>query len=322
MIGKNGFARTLLNGAAVVSMALFLAGCLSSGSGSDVEPTKDDEPTPTNQTTYEGYGARATATVSTDANGDATSVDNVANDGPRSLSVTTTVDASNGDLKQLDADYGPGVKTRSFQDNCTTTATTGSCENSSEGETIEFGNLNFSADQGYQYLSVGEWDKDVPKNATSAPADIIVGVVGEKTPAASMPTVGTATYAGHANIFAARNGSGDTSVEVTGKATYNADFDNGTITGAFDNFKEGSYGDYASSSANAVPGHIDMNARISGGDITDGALSGNLNGLNVTGSAKGAFFGSNAQELGGALTIEDTDGQGYKGAGTFVGKRQ
>ena len=97
--------------------------------------------------------------------------------------------------------------------------------------------------------------------------------MGNRTPVSAVPATGTANYVGravHVN-FTNNDDSSD------GISNFNVNFSNKTITGTItDNDIQG--------------GKVDLRATISGNTFT-----GNHNGTETT----GAFYGANAQELGG-----------------------
>lgn len=156
-----------------------------------------------------------------------------------------------------------------------------------------------------------------------------VFVAGYETPAADVPTTGTATYSGLAQgaiYFPVALGSGGNlcncgSVGVTGNAAFNADFGTRNLTGSLTGMLATStsvvgafdpWNDVAFSSTIAG-NRFSGAAWVTSVPPGDGSL-----GANAAGTLEGKFFGPGAREAGAVWTLFD----GVKAAiGTFTGKR-
>lgn len=156
-----------------------------------------------------------------------------------------------------------------------------------------------------------------------------VFVVGYETPAADVPTTGTATYSGLAHgavYFPVAQGSGGTNcncaeVWVTGNAAFTANFGTRSLAGSLTGmtvphpWEDGvfiAWNDVAFSSA--IVGN-----RFSGTSwVTSAPISYVSLGANANGTVEGKFFGPGAREAGAVWTLFD----GVNAAiGTFAGKR-
>lgn len=133
-------------------------------------------------------------------------------------------------------------------------------------------------------------------------------VTGYQTPAGSVPTSGTATYAGSVVglVFRPQAGqpNGIGSSQLRGNATLQANFGSGAITGSLTNMMAGLL------SWNSVS----LLGAISGGQFsgTSAATSAPGNSWSLGGSAAGTFaglfFGPTAEELGAVWTLSDGTG--------------
>lgn len=166
------------------------------------------------------------------------------------------------------------------------------------------------------------WDYDDSVGRTG------VFVIGYETPAAAMPTTGTATYAGLVQGTVFHAGTSDAThcrcdlTPLSGNAGFTADFGTRSLTGSMHitidlnpwdlNAPTGPWNDVAFSaiiSSNRFSG----DSRVT--SVPGGAAS--LAG-NATGTIEGKFFGPAAQEAGAVWTLFD----GTRAAiGTLTGKR-
>jgi len=119
-----------------------------------------------------------------------------------------------------------------------------------------------------------------------------------------VPTSGSATYNGRA--WGHLNESGNFTT-VSGDATLNANFGSRTLNGNFTDMRRADGSSWLNSA--------NVNAGWSGGQ---NAIHGTVSGGGMNGNVNGAFFGPNAQEVGGNWTLE---GGATKAAGAFAGKR-
>lgn len=109
---------------------------------------------------------------------------------------------------------------------------------------------------------------------------------GQKTPAANVPTTGTATYTGQ-SVY---DCDGCNDQIITGTSTFNVDFAAKTLTGTVSNNRA----------------NVALTANISGNNFTGTAADGTV--------TNGAFFGTNAEELAGVYKNAARDFGGAFGA--------
>ena len=148
-------------------------------------------------------------------------------------------------------------------------------------------------------------------------------VHGSRTPAAAMPTVGSATYRGEAfaQVWepAPASASVRDSLTYSGSLNLTADFAAGSIAGRIDNLRRGTtFGNDFS----AVSGQF----TIDNGAIQGNALSGDLSGSDLTnevrftGNVQGAFYGPAAEEAAGVMEATGDDNTLLHGR--FIGRKQ
>ena len=142
-------------------------------------------------------------------------------------------------------------------------------------------------------------------------------VDGSRTPAATMPTSGNASYSGIVSGFAVPTDDAlyPNDERYDGRAMLTADFGAGSVSGTFDDFVRGSDG-------SAAAGAMTFNATVSGNTLSasDLAGSGGLAGF-ANGSVAGAFYGPGAAEVGGVFEAADA-GNANLISGWFGGDRQ
>ena len=193
-----------------------------------------------------------------------------------------------------------------------------------EADTFDDANLDWTR-AGY-WSTGGVWDYHEDEIRHRG-----VFVTGYETPAAAMPTIGTATYSGKAQgsvFYPATASSGALlcncgEVGVSGTATFTADFANRTLVGALTNMwaggdpwnddpNGGSWNNVAFSSTIVGSG-------FSGTASVTSAPSGLYSlGPSATGTVEGRFFGPGAEEAGAVWTLFD----GTRSAiGTLTGSR-
>jgi hypothetical protein len=313
-----GFLRKSVSAFAIVIMAAGLSGCLGSSSGNPLIDDGGPQVTPTGggntggsggsrTSVSTGFGVKAAGKMSTNSEGDPTYLSqDTTTHGPANLMATVTEDA-NGDVSRITVSYDDGAQTGVY-----------TSADKVEGRTGEYRKngtrLKYKTYDGYNYLAVGRWEKKVPNNASNSEFWIVKGVVGELTD--NMPTKGQARYTGGGSIEAVVTGdhgkiTDDLSAEF--KAGFTADFNNGTVTGGFS--------DFHNDDGNPISGGINL----SNGKITDNSFKGNLTGdikghqLDASRSKlKGGFFGPNAEEMGGVMTVKVPKGIG---TGSFIAKQ-
>ena len=172
---------------------------------------------------------------------------------------------------------------------------------------------------GYWATGGGWWDYDDEVGRRSA------FVFGYETPAAAMPASGTATYAGTAEgaVFSPGTGSGSTHCacviyEVSGDASFTADFGARTLSGSLTNMSVPIGWDFESRAWNDV----DFTAAIAGNGFSGSTRVTNAPaesmGANAAGTLEGKFFGPSAQEAGAVWTLHDGTNSAM---GTLSGKR-
>jgi hypothetical protein len=172
------------------------------------------------------------------------------------------------------------------------------------------------------YLRFGSWAIQNSAGAMTAGAPVFGGY---ETPAANMPTTGTATYAGdmEGNV-SFLSGNARVLGEVEGKAAISANFATNSLTGSVTgteiyaelpggNDRSGAWNDFtvtATLSGNGFAGATAVsNAPGGAGTLNAGAA----------GTVSGTFFGPNANEIGAIWTLSDG---ATTAVGTIVGMKQ
>ncbi len=170
------------------------------------------------------------------------------------------------------------------------------------------------------YATYGVWDQETATDLLSFGA--FAG--GVQTPVAQVPSTGTATYIGNvagAAFNLPTSASSVTSVAFTGTATFNADFAQHAVTGAFTGLSAtnrqsgaalGTMSDIALSAGNIAGAAFTGSAAAM---ATSGSVV-NLNGM--TGRFGGEFFGPNAAEVAGTAALA---GNGASLIAAFGAKR-
>ncbi len=153
------------------------------------------------------------------------------------------------------------------------------------------------------WTTYGFWTSQ--QYGTGAPTITSAFVTGYRTPTASVPTSGTATYTGSVEgrlMSANANSYLGVGVDwLSGDATLQADFASGDISGNLTNMT-GPGGAWNS---------VSLLGAISGGDFTGTTAATTSPGTvgsmssSATGTFAGAFFGPSAQELGAVWTLHD-----------------
>ena len=171
-------------------------------------------------------------------------------------------------------------------------------------------------DIGYSYVAMGEWSwKMVDLNGAvvlgSDSGDLLF-VNGDRTPASGIPVSGTATYDAHSLVLLSSNGTPGIPFTLT------ADFGQRTMSTLID--QDYRYDPTRSSSDDPILGiHVNGSAPFSNDGSFDIPLSGTANySYNnspttpptepVTGTMDGAFFGPQAQQVGGAFALQRSGG--------------
>jgi hypothetical protein len=155
------------------------------------------------------------------------------------------------------------------------------------------------------WTSYGFWDVHASANYTST-----AFVTGYATPAAAVPTSGTASYTGSVVGEAFHpDGAGIDGVnfyQLAGNASLQANFGTASITGNLTNMTTKSFeGDVSPWNSVSLLGSISGGQFSGTSAVTSApANSGSLSAA-ATGTFAGMFFGPNAQELGAVWTLFD-----------------
>lgn len=159
--------------------------------------------------------------------------------------------------------------------------------------------------RGLSYVLLGEWALPTWGGNKSGAAFVF----GYSTPAAAMPSTGTATFSGMATANVLKPSGGTIKgTDVWGDANLSVNFSSGTLTGAFTNMKtpdgfggsmpwnDVSVGASIAAGTNSFSG----STAASSSPNTMFSLSGS-----ATGHIDGAFFGPNAENLGAVWSLSD-----------------
>lgn len=171
---------------------------------------------------------------------------------------------------------------------------------------------------GWNYQSYGVWISGRGTGAGTAGA----ASVGALTQAGNIPTVGSATFRGtSAGIYVGPQGN-----YLITTAFMNADvsFANRTVNLSTINTSAASAASIINGSFGTSTPALNISGSLSyapGTNSISGAVTtaGSSNGTPMTGTAKGAFFGPNANEIGGTFGVKGTGMETF--AGGFGGKR-
>lgn len=185
---------------------------------------------------------------------------------------------------------------------------------------------------GNAYVAMGEWASSVVTPGVAPSIDLLFAN-GERTPSASIPVSGTATYDAHTlSLLSPCYDSACPGLFFT----LTADFGLRTIATRIDqDYQHYSdamgYGETAIRNAAILGIHVDGSAPFSNDGYFEIPLSGTVNFSatnalttppteSVTGSMNGAFFGPHAEEIGGTFSLDRAAGPPIKDA--FVGHQQ
>ena len=171
-----------------------------------------------------------------------------------------------------------------------------------------------------KYSSVAIWSHNRYANAESD--EWVFGtwghvIHGSRTPSASIPATGGATYTGFAGAYEWEPSPVSASVLNTpyyeGSLSLRADFTAGTVEGEISNLRRRPM---TGSPFAPVSGQF----AIGNGEISGNALSGELSGLGYSGEIRGAFYGPAAEEAAGVMEATDADDKMLHG--WFRGRKQ
>jgi hypothetical protein len=189
-----------------------------------------------------------------------------------------------------------------------------STQTTTEIQSTSDGKLSLTT-YGLSYVTFGTWALQLSNLGTTSDAGSYMA--GYVTPAAAMPTTGTAHYAGKSNAVSGTvfvtDGGNAVSARLEGGAQFDADFATGSVTGAFTNI-QATPADGISSSFNDVA----VNANIASGTSTFSGTTAAASPGNghyalkptAAGQISGGFYGPNANELGAVWTLSNGDGSG------------
>ncbi len=172
---------------------------------------------------------------------------------------------------------------------------------------------NLDYDIGYSYVAMGEWSwRVVDLNGTAAGdfGDLLF-VNGDRTPAAGIPASGTATYDAHTLNLLSGGGNRGIPFALT------ADFGRRTMSTRID--QDYLYDPSNSTTEAALGIHVGGSAPFGNSGTFDIPLAGTANyatsnlqvtppSESVTGILNGAFFGPNAEQVGGTFSVERPGG--------------
>jgi len=160
---------------------------------------------------------------------------------------------------------------------------------------------------GYSYVAMGSWlhrDNQPANSGTLQSSSAFV--FGYETPAANMPTGGTAAFNGFAGGMVVKPvGTDIQNSYVSGKATFSVNFGSGQVTGSFTNMQYGAQWNDVSATASIAAGTNKFNGTTAATSAPGTPMS--LSG-SATGNINGAFFGPAAQNLGAVWSLSDGTG--------------
>lgn len=150
-----------------------------------------------------------------------------------------------------------------------------------------------------EYVTLGGW----VSSTASTQRDISFGYAagGVQTPDSDMPTTGTASYEGEISGTGITKPTGVLYL-IAGTIDIDADFGTGDVTSTITVLRE----DYNTSQMYA-PYLFESNGTISGSTNLFGGTIISLDGSNLSGRVDGAFFGPNADEVGGSFNASNSN---------------
>ena len=242
-------------------------------------------------------------------------VTKIARDGAGGYRVTYTVDGVEQPevhLEAADLFAHPTISSASYYKR---NGTTGFSLNSQTGSISWIPTFNhFDVKEWYEFVFPTVESAEGGDFAQADSARFAFVVHGDRT--ADMPAAGQASYEGRAAAFVWNPNPGEVggAFQVNqdlyrGDLSLTADFAAATVAGQIGNLRHSPPG---RTQTNSIPGSLS----IQNGQIDGNALSADLTGLGLTGTANGAFYGPDAAEVGGVLTGTHSDGgllQGWFG---------
>lgn len=160
----------------------------------------------------------------------------------------------------------------------------------------------------------------ISQNSASKDGLQINGIYGVKTE--KMPTTATATYNGEF-LFSGMNKNTRAALSElgTGKINMTADFASNKVSGNISELKTAAFSNVNAGTKTIGGMSIDNGSISAGGfkaDLTGDAAMNNYYGQTTNGKLVGDFYGPNALEAGGVMTVENATKIGY---GAFVAKQ-
>jgi hypothetical protein len=190
-------------------------------------------------------------------------------------------------------------------------------------DTLVWHQLTYNA--GLSHVSLGEWNWAVSKigNVNVIDRGSVYFVSGDRTPASEIPTSGTATYMAASLGFDtdAANSSIPSGASIAIALT--ADFGQRSMFAQLN--RDGAFfGDYAGGYTSILAVDVHGTGPIASSGTFDIPLAGTVGSGNaitaVTGLLNGAFFGPNAQQVGGVFSVGQVPGVPIV-SDAFVGTR-
>ncbi|MEO1640284.1 MAG: transferrin-binding protein-like solute binding protein [Pseudomonadota bacterium] len=151
---------------------------------------------------------------------------------------------------------------------------------------------------------------EISRVVTISGTDNYFGVVGFGTQQADLPTGGTTSYNEGWTALTATTDQATYTLEGTVNLT--ANWDNNRLSGTFGSLsgtRSGTGGGVAEDVSNVgtinLSNTVMTNGTFAGGSVTGSGIFDTLNNTSDTSGTQGAFFGAQADELGGLLVIDD-----------------
>lgn len=164
------------------------------------------------------------------------------------------------------------------------------------------------------YVSLGLWSH-TDGGPFQLPQSLTAFAIGWETPAAALPTSGTATYSGTGSVRGVAfvpDGARVGTAQLAGDGSLNVNFSSGAISGALTNmtandgrtttpWNDVSVNASVATGTNRFSGSTQVSSPPAGGYALKGS---------ATGSISGALYGPNAENLGAVWTLSNGDGTG------------
>lgn len=318
---------------AALPLCLFLSACGGDGNSVASIPPPPVTPTSTSTPAFPAAGAYPVTRVGTYDLMGATKRDGAVAQGAFTLTVSKSGGDQGFDYKlSAPQAFLPGALT-SIDFSPSTVEVTSAATRGSYSQTLPFSGTEnlvtgFAFDPGYSYVSMGEWGwRFVHTDQSSADGggDLLF-VTGDRTPSTGIPASGTATYDAHTFALLSSN------LTLGIPFTLTADFGLRTISTHIDqDYHYIPYNaDLLDDPAPAI--HVSGTGPFSNSGSFKIPLTGTASehGYNVptpppvdpvTGSLNGAFFGPNAEQVGGTFSLQRSGDQVPLYQDAFVGQQ-